>query len=131
MIAPNVGLSVSRQCTLLGIARSRSLWTAADLWARWRKLKAFCPDDRDHRRMYLVHFAFLATSLRMAEWIIPALDMRTMLFHFAFTLVGSFVLASVTYRYAEVPAIRWAAKHSRLRSPAKCQGMATGPSVVP
>jgi peptidoglycan/LPS O-acetylase OafA/YrhL len=65
--------------------------------------------------MYLVHFALLATSLRMAEWLIPALDVRTMLLHFAFTLVGSFALASVTYRYVEMPAIRWAAKHSRLR----------------
>jgi hypothetical protein len=66
--------------------------------------------------MYLVHFALLATSLRMAEWLIPALDVRTMLLHFAFTLVGSFALASVTYRYVEVPAIRWAAKYSHLRS---------------
>jgi hypothetical protein len=62
--------------------------------------------------MYLVHFALLAASLRMAEWLVSALDVRTMLLHFAFTLIGSFAVASVTYRYVEKPAIRWAAKRS-------------------
>jgi peptidoglycan/LPS O-acetylase OafA/YrhL len=64
--------------------------------------------------MYLVHFALLAVSLRMAEWLVSALDVRTMLLHFFFTLIGSFAVASVTYRYVERPAIRWAAQRSRI-----------------
>ncbi len=66
--------------------------------------------------MYLVHFALLAVSLRMAEWLVPALDVRTMMLHFAFTLVGTIAVASVTYRYLEQPAIRWAARHSLIHA---------------
>ncbi len=66
--------------------------------------------------MYLVHFALLATSLQMAEWLVPALDVRTMMLHFAFTLAGSIAVASVTYRYVEKPAIRWAARHSLIHA---------------
>lgn len=62
--------------------------------------------------MYLVHWAVLAPSLRAAEWLTSASDVRTMLVHFAFTVLGSFVIASVTYRCIERPAIRWAARRA-------------------
>jgi exopolysaccharide production protein ExoZ len=63
--------------------------------------------------MYLVHFVLLAISLRMAEWLVPAMDERTLVLHFGFTLAGSVALASITFRCIERPAIGWAARRSR------------------
>jgi peptidoglycan/LPS O-acetylase OafA/YrhL len=74
--------------------------------------------------MYLVHFAVLPVSLRLAEWMSPPLDRRTLLLHFAFTLAATFTIAQITYRVIEQPPIRWAARRSRsptVPSPAAAQ----------
>ncbi len=65
--------------------------------------------------IYLIHFALLASSLRLAEWLIPASDWRTMLMHFIFIMTASFSVACVTYRTIEQPAIRWASRLTLLR----------------
>jgi peptidoglycan/LPS O-acetylase OafA/YrhL len=59
--------------------------------------------------MYLIHFALLRTSFRMAEWLIPASDWRTMLLFFAVTASATFAIACLTYQFVELPVIRWAA----------------------
>lgn len=59
--------------------------------------------------MYLVHFALLAPSLTLAEWLAPAGSWRTLLLHMLLTTAGSVALAEVTYRVVEQPAIKLAA----------------------
>jgi exopolysaccharide production protein ExoZ len=80
--------------------------------------------------MYLVHFALLAGSLHLAGWIAPAMDVRTMLLHFVFTFATSFAVANVTYRYIEVPAIRWMARRAtRSVGPGLEGAVPAGPST--
>ena len=43
--------------------------------------------------MYLVHFAILAPSLSLAEWLLPSDDWRTMIIHFVITGIVSFTLS--------------------------------------
>ena len=60
--------------------------------------------------MYLLHFAILLPSLRLAEWLVPTNDWWTMFVHMTVTSIMSFVFASVTYKYIEQPAIHWAGR---------------------
>ena len=62
--------------------------------------------------MYLVHFAILAVSMDIASRIAPTQDWRTFLVHFGVTTGLAFAIACVTYRWVELPAIRWAARWS-------------------
>jgi peptidoglycan/LPS O-acetylase OafA/YrhL len=62
--------------------------------------------------MYLVHFVILLPSLKLALWLVPAADWRTMLIHYAITTAAAFVIACFTYAVIERPAIRWAARQS-------------------
>lgn len=48
--------------------------------------------------------------IRIAEWLVPGDDWRTLALHLAITMVASFGLACVTHRWIEQPAIRWAAR---------------------
>jgi peptidoglycan/LPS O-acetylase OafA/YrhL len=66
--------------------------------------------------MYLVHFAVLAPSLSLAEWLVPADDWLTMVVHLVVTSTASFALSCLTFATIERPAIRWAAERTR-RSP--------------
>jgi peptidoglycan/LPS O-acetylase OafA/YrhL len=63
--------------------------------------------------MYLVHFAILAPSLSLAEWLFPANDWRTMIIHWVLTSTASFALSCLTFVFIERPAIRWAAARTR------------------
>ena len=63
--------------------------------------------------MYLLHFALLAPSLTMAEWLAPGDDWRTFALHFGLTGAGSFVLACATYRWIEQPCIQWMGRRLR------------------
>ena len=63
--------------------------------------------------MYLVHFALLGSSLRIAEWLVPANDQRTMLCHFVIVTILSFCVSLLTHRLIERPAMRWAARQFR------------------
>ena len=76
--------------------------------------------------IYLVHFALLGPSLRLAEYAAPADDWRTLSLSYPLTLAASYAVACVTYRWIEQPAITWA--HRRLR-PALVQPPA--PPLVP
>jgi exopolysaccharide production protein ExoZ len=66
--------------------------------------------------MYLVHFVLLAPCLRVAEWMAPGDDWRTMLLHFILTTAAAFVAACAAYRLIERPAINWAANYTRRAS---------------
>jgi peptidoglycan/LPS O-acetylase OafA/YrhL len=68
--------------------------------------------------MYLLHFAVLSPSLSLALWLLPAGDWRTGLVHMAVTCGISFLLACVTYRFIERPAVQWAATAIRRSGPA-------------
>jgi len=67
--------------------------------------------------MYLIHFALLSTSLRIAEWIAPASDWRTLMVHFVLTATASFGLACLTNRWIEQPCIRAMARWLRRETP--------------
>ena len=67
--------------------------------------------------MYLLHFAVLAPSLTMAEWLVSDDDWRTLTLHFGMTAGCSFALACATYRWIEQPCIEWVGQRLR-RSPA-------------
>jgi peptidoglycan/LPS O-acetylase OafA/YrhL len=60
--------------------------------------------------MYLLHFAVLAPSFRLAASLLPAGDWRTFLAHMAITTAMTFLLSCCTYRLIERPAVRWAAR---------------------
>jgi peptidoglycan/LPS O-acetylase OafA/YrhL len=62
--------------------------------------------------MYLVHFALLTLSLRVALWLCPQGDWRSLAAHFAVTAALSFAVSTKTYRYIELPAIKWAQRAS-------------------
>ena len=68
--------------------------------------------------MYLIHFALLSTSLRLAERVLPSSDWRTMVLHVTLTALASLAAACVTFRAIERPPIRWAARWSSRRAPA-------------
>jgi peptidoglycan/LPS O-acetylase OafA/YrhL len=75
--------------------------------------------------MYLIHFGLLGISLRMAEWVVPALDWRTASLQFAITTTATFGLANITYKVIELPAIHWATKYKTRRpSPAMASPVA-------
>ncbi len=63
--------------------------------------------------MYLVHFAVLAPSLSLAQWLFPADDWRTMIIHFVMTSAVSFIISCLTFAMIERPAIRWASERTR------------------
>lgn len=63
--------------------------------------------------MYLVHFAVLAPSLRLAERLFPANDWRTMIIDFVITSATSFTISCLTFVIIERPAIRWASGRTR------------------
>jgi peptidoglycan/LPS O-acetylase OafA/YrhL len=58
--------------------------------------------------MYLIHFAVLAPSLWLAEWLVPAGDWRTFSLHYVFTVTVTFGAANLTYRLIERPPMLWA-----------------------
>jgi len=66
--------------------------------------------------IYLVHFALLAPSLTVSEWLLPGDGWPTMALHFGLTAGCGFGLACVTYRWIEQPGIRWAARLLRHRT---------------
>jgi exopolysaccharide production protein ExoZ len=75
--------------------------------------------------MYLVQFACLYGSLRMAEFLFPSANWVTMLVHYAFTASASFGLACLTFKFVEQPPIRWAAAQCRRRTLVQLTRMAT------
>lgn len=60
--------------------------------------------------MYLVHFAVLPVSLKIAERLFPASNGLTVVAHFTMTVAATFAIACLTYRYVELPPIRWAGR---------------------
>lgn len=67
--------------------------------------------------LYLIHFALLAPSLTVAEWLLPSDGWPTMALHFALLVSCGFGLSCVTYDWIERPGIQWAARLLRRRSP--------------
>lgn len=63
--------------------------------------------------MYLIHFAILLPSLRLALWIWPGADWVTAALHMGITTSVTFGLACLSYRYIERPAISRAARYGR------------------
>jgi len=63
--------------------------------------------------MYLVHFAVLPVSLTIAERLFPGPSGLTLAAHFTMTAAATFGIACLTYRYVELPPIRWAARRLR------------------
>jgi len=63
--------------------------------------------------MYLVHFVLLAPCLLVAEWLSPSDRWPTLIICYVLTATGSFLVACVTYRFIERPAIEWAAARTR------------------
>jgi peptidoglycan/LPS O-acetylase OafA/YrhL len=73
--------------------------------------------------MYLVHFAFLVTSLRLAYFCFPASDWRTMVAHLLFTVMLTFPVACITFKYIEQPPIRWMARYLTARRTTPAQAL--------
>jgi peptidoglycan/LPS O-acetylase OafA/YrhL len=58
--------------------------------------------------LYLVHFALLGASLWLSERLFPSDSTLTFITHFALAMAMGTAVATLTYRYIELPPMRWA-----------------------